>query len=315
MALQKSRPRPPEESLRPLAIKLLVAGLLMAALPWALARATGVSSGGPVRAVANLGWLLSVLAGLVYLVGGGTGRRAGPQPGGERHSTHPSGAGASQLSTQPPASRFSPSSRMSVMDSDPDALSGPPSVWSPAVFRVIEWRRFEVVLEAYFAQAGFVTSAKSHGPDGGVDIWLYSRHEPGVPVSLVHGKHWHGKKVTSAQVREFMKVLATHQLRRGLFATASMFTPDGADYARNHRVQPLDPKALVELIEQRTPEEQKALLSLALQGEYWRPTCWNCQIKLVERDDATDGKPYWGCANDPICKTTMGMRRARARTL
>ncbi|MBK7614224.1 MAG: restriction endonuclease [Burkholderiales bacterium] len=314
MAPQKSRPQPPEGGLRPLAIKLLVAGLLMASLPWALAQAAGVSSGGPVRAVANLGWLLSVLAGLIYLVGGGSGRRGGPQPGGERHSTHPS-AGASRISTQPPASRFSPSSRMSGMDSEPDALGAPPSVWAPAVFRVIEWRRFEVVLEAYFAQAGFVTSSKSHGPDGGVDIWLYSRHEPGVPVSLVHGKHSHGKKVTSAQVREFMNVLATHQLRRGLFATASMFTPDGADYARTHHVQPLDPKALVELIEQRTPEEQKALLSLALQGEYWRPTCWKCQIKLVERDDAKDGKRYWGCANDPICKTTMGMRRPQARRL
>ncbi|MBP6674844.1 MAG: restriction endonuclease, partial [Vitreoscilla sp.] len=206
MASQKSRPRPQDEGLRPLAIKLLVAGILMAALPWALARATGVSSGGPLRAVANLGWLLSVLAGLIYLVGAGTGRHAGSQPGGERNSTHPSGAGASRISTQPPASRFSPSSRMSGMDSEPDALGAPPSVWAPAVFRVIEWRRFEVVLEAYFAQAGFVTSAKSHGPEGGVDIWLYSRHEPGVPVSLVHGKHSHGKKVTSAQVREFMNV-------------------------------------------------------------------------------------------------------------
>ena len=83
MAPQKSRPQPPEGGLRPLAIKLLVAGLLMASLPWALAQAAGVSSGGPVRAVANLGWLLSVLAGLIYLVGGGSGRRGGPQRWGQ----------------------------------------------------------------------------------------------------------------------------------------------------------------------------------------------------------------------------------------
>ena len=313
MASSKTRYRDQESSLRPFAVKLLAAGLLMAALPWVLARLSGVPGGGLLRALGNMGWLLAVLAGLIYLVGGSPGRRAGPAPAGDRHSTRPSGA--SQLSTQPPASRFSPSSRLAGADSESGEIGVPPSVWSTTVFRVIEWRRFEEVLEAYFAQAGFVTSAKSYGPDGGVDIWLYSRHEPGVPVGLVHGKHWHGKKVASAQIRDFMKVLATHQLRRGLFATASMFTPDGADYARNHHVQPLDPKALVELIEQRTPDEQKALLGLALQGEYWRPTCWKCQVKLVERDDAEGAKPYWGCTNHPLCNTTMGMRRSMARSM
>lgn len=306
----RARPRGPDNSLRPFAIKALLAGLLMAALPWALGWVTGATGGGLLRALSNLGWLLSLLAGLLYLVGADTGRPAGPGPGSERNSSHPSAGGVSQS----PSSRFA-SSGMSALDSLPDASGTPPSVWSPTVFRVIEWRRFEAVLEAYFAQAGFITSAKSHGPDGGVDIWLYSRHEPGVPVGLVHGKHWHGKKVAAAQVTEFMKVMAAHQLRRGLFATASMFTPDAADYARNHRVQPLDPKALVDLIGQRSPEEQKSLLSLALQGEYWRPTCWKCQVKLVERDDAKDGKPYWGCTNDPICKTTMGMRKSQLRRL
>lgn len=313
MAAQKAKPQTPHGSLRPFAIKLLMAGLLMVALPWALGRVTGVNGGGLLRASANLGWLLAVLAGLVYLLGGRSGRLAGPGPGGERHSTTPSGA--SQLSTQPPSSRFASSGRMSLMDSEPDVSGTPPSMWGPAVFRVIEWRRFEAVLEAYFAQAGFITNAKSHGPEGGVDIWLYSRHEPGVPVGLVHGRHWHGKKVAAVQIRDFMKLMAAHHMRRGQFATASMFTPDAADFARNHHVQPLDPKGLVSLIEQRTPEEQKTLLSLALQGEYWRPSCWKCQVKLVERDDAEDGKPYWGCTNGPICKTTMPMRRGPARRL
>jgi restriction system protein len=320
MAPPNAGPRAAHGSLRPLALKLTVAGLLAGALPWVLDMVAGTTGGSLLRALSNLGWLLAVLAGLLYLAGAGPAKPGASGASGlpsERHSTHPSGPGS--FSTQPPSSssssRFATSGRMSLLDPEPDSPATPPSEWGPAVFRVIEWRRFEAVLEAYFAQAGFITSLKSRGPDEGVDIWLYSRHEPGVAVGLVHGKHWHGKKVASAQIRDFMKLLATHQLRRGLFATASMFTPDGADYARNHHVQPLDPQALVELIGQRTPEEQKALLSLALQGEYWRPTCWKCQIKLVERDDAEDGKPYWGCTNHPVCKVTMAMRRKRAQRL
>ncbi|WP_269632134.1 restriction endonuclease [Pelomonas sp. BJYL3] len=37
---------------------------------------------------------------------------------------------------------------------------------------MIEWRRFEAVVEALFKQVGFETKSQSHGADGGIDIWL-----------------------------------------------------------------------------------------------------------------------------------------------
>lgn len=49
-----------------------------------------------------------------------------------------------------------------------------PTSWSTAVFDVIEWRRFEAVVETLFQQAGFETKSQSHGADQGVDVWLYS---------------------------------------------------------------------------------------------------------------------------------------------
>lgn len=61
--------------------------------------------------------------------------------------------------------------------------------WDPEVFAVIEWRRFEAVVERLFQQAGFETKSQSHGADRGVDVWLYSRNQPGQPVSLVQCKH------------------------------------------------------------------------------------------------------------------------------
>jgi restriction system protein len=46
-------------------------------------------------------------------------------------------------------------------------------------------------------------------------------------------------------------------------------------------------------------------LDVAHEGEYWRPTCASCGIKLVERTPAKGGIGFWGCSNFPRCKTRM----------
>lgn len=79
----------------------------------------------------------------------------------------------------------------------------PPTEWSKDVLAAVEWRRFEALVEALFAQAGFETRSQSHGADGGVDIWLYSKHADG-PVAVVQCKHWQGKAVGVREVREFL---------------------------------------------------------------------------------------------------------------
>lgn len=97
--------------------------------------------------------------------------------------------------------------------------------WSPAVFAAIEWRRFEAVCEKLFGQAGFETKSQSHGADGGVDIWLYSRNATG-PAAVVQCKHWQGKPVGVKEMREFFGVMASHKLTRGVYATTSTYTAD-----------------------------------------------------------------------------------------
>ncbi|MBX3658319.1 MAG: hypothetical protein KF740_07800 [Ramlibacter sp.] len=71
-------------------------------------------------------------------------------------------------------------------------LGSPAQMWNTQVFRDIEWRRFELVCAASFAQAGFEARTESPGPDGG-DIWPYSGHMQG-PAALVRCKHRPGKK-------------------------------------------------------------------------------------------------------------------------
>ena len=177
--------------------------------------------------------------------------------------------------------------------------------WSPAVFAAIEWRRFEAVCEKLFEQAGFETKSQSHGADGGVDIWLYSRNATG-PAAVVQCKHWQDK-VGVKEMREFFGVMASHKLTRGVYATTSTYTADAQQFAKDNSINALDGPGLLALIAKRSPEQQQALLDVAHEGEYWRPTCASCGIKLVERKPAKGGAGFWGCSNYPKCKSRLPM--------
>jgi restriction system protein len=208
-----------------------------------------------------------------------------------------------------PAARSDESAVWQTSASAPASPVHPPakrSAWSPAVFQAIEWRRFEAVCEALFAQAGFEARAQSHGPDGGVDVWLYSKHAQG-PVSVVQCKHWRSKRVGVKEVREFLGVMVSNQLKRGTYATTSTFTPDAQAFARSNGVHLLDGAGLLTLIATRTPEQQSALLTVAFEGDYARPTCASCGIKMVKRTSSRDAGNFWGCSNYPRCRSRLGM--------
>ena len=120
------------------------------------------------------------------------------------------------------------------------ARQAPPERWSREVFELIEWRRFEAVVEALFAQAGFETRSQAHGADGGIDIWLYSvNHADGdAPVSIVQCKQWMRHKVGVKEVRELRGVMAQHAIVRGQFVTTSDFSADARDFAESKRHRP-----------------------------------------------------------------------------
>jgi restriction system protein len=185
----------------------------------------------------------------------------------------------------------------------------PATQWSARVFDDIEWRRFEELCANLFAQAGFEARSQSHGADGGVDIWLHSKHADG-PAAVVQCKHWLGKPVGVKELREFYGVMASHKLQRGTFATTSTYTPDARQFAKDNGINALDGQGLLALISTRTKQQQDALLKIAYDGEYWRPTCASCGIKMVERSTRKDGKLFWGCADYPRCRSTLPLRKA-----
>lgn len=185
------------------------------------------------------------------------------------------------------------------------SVTAPPTVqqWGPSVLAAIEWRRFEALCEALYAQAGFTTRSQPHGADGGVDIWLQSKHSD-VP-RIVQCKHWQSKPVGVKEMREFFGVMASHQLKGGTYVTSSTFTVDAMAFAKANGIHAQDGAALLKVIAQRTPEQQAALLAVAHEGEYWRPTCASCGTKMVEKTSAKKDGAFWGCANYPGCRGTI----------
>lgn len=181
--------------------------------------------------------------------------------------------------------------------------------WSSSVFSAIEWRRFEAVVETLFQQAGFETRSQTHGADGGIDIWLYSKNAQG-PVSVVQCKHWQGKPVTVKELREFLGVMASHKLKRGTYATTSRYTADALEFAKANGINAQDGNGLLGLIGQRSQEQQARLLEVAYEGEYWKPKCASCGVKMVQREaKRKEGPKFWGCVNYPRgCRRTLSMK-------
>lgn len=191
-------------------------------------------------------------------------------------------------------------------ESSQDGPPGPPEhAWSGKVFDQIEWRRFEAVCEALFAQSGMRAESQSHGADGGVDIWLWSAHSD-KPL-IVQCKHWKKRVVGVKEVREFYGVLKSHDLTYGTFATSSSFSNDALDFAHANRINAQDRNGLLRLITGRAAEQQRALLQTAYEGEYWKPTCVKCGVKMVLRQKKDGSASFWGCANygRTRCSSTM----------
>jgi restriction system protein len=187
------------------------------------------------------------------------------------------------------------------------AVPDRPTAWGPAVFDVIEWRRFEALCERLFAQAGFETKSQSHGADEGIDIWLYSNSQPDTAVSLVQCKCWATRPVKVAEVRALLGSMAAKKVKRGVFATTSGFSTDAAQFCKSNGIHMLDRADLLNLIAKRTPQQQGELLAVATDGEFWIPTCASCGTKMIRRTPKRGGNDFWGCVSYPRCKTVMSL--------
>lgn len=118
-----------------------------------------------------------------------------------------------------------------------------------------------------------------------------------------------GKAVGVRELREFLGVVTAHGIKRGTYATSSTFTTDALAFAKANGINAQDGDSLLRMIQSKTPEQQEELMRVATEGEYWRPTCASCGVKIVERAPRKGGAAFLGCVNFPQCRATLSMRQ------
>lgn len=280
-----------------MAAPFLVVGTLLFLAAFALGatssealQATGQALRAPAPYLLGLGVILLALALLIRL-------RQGPR--------RPQRPDTSQMSSHLGNTTIFGSqldSRMGDLAAEPAGRPqrAPTPTWNAQVFRDIEWRRFEHLCAALFAQAGFEARTESNGAEDGALVWLYSEHLEG-PAALVQCTHKPGKKISLGQVRAFHDAMTGHKVLRGTFATSGTFSADAREFAKANGISPMDRLGVLALISQRTAQQKQELLQLAYEGEYWRPTCDVCDTKMVERRARKRGRTFWGCVNYPAC--------------
>ena len=198
-------------------------------------------------------------------------------------------------------------------DADPDhaatgvdptpAADSPP--WSAALLRALEWRRFEALCEEIFQQDGYVTKSELNGSDTGADIWLHSRLDLRQAVRIVQCRPWSATPIGVVAVREFLGAMVDAGLKSGALMTSGSFTAEAETLARRHAITLVPGPDLLALIGKRAPELQQQLLRVATEGEYGRPTCRRCGLKMVARGRDSTGLTHWVCEGTPDCQGTL----------
>ncbi len=183
----------------------------------------------------------------------------------------------------------------------------PAPQWGPEVYRAIEWRRFAAVCETLFTQTGFATRLALRGADIGCDIALYSR-KGGTLLALVRSHQSLDQPIPLNALRHLHQKMAVYPGTYGVYATTATLQPDALQFAQEHGIHVLEGASLLKLIAARSPDQQQALLDVAYQGEYWRPTCPRCDVKMRRRVPVQGGALFWGCSNYPNCRLRLPMQ-------
>jgi restriction system protein len=110
----------------------------------------------------------------------------------------------------------------------------------------LTWQQFEqVVADAYRAKGYRVEQCGGNG-DGGIDLLLRSATGELVAVQCKRWKDW---QVGAPRIREFVGAMAQKQITSGIFVTSGKFSQPAKEAAAKTRVQLVDGRDLIRLIQ------------------------------------------------------------------
>jgi len=190
----------------------------------------------------------------------------------------------------------------------PNKLAGN---FSDALLHELEWKRFELLVEGYFAFSGWTTRPNRVGADGGVDVHLF-RPDQQKAAAVVQCKAWNAYTVGVKPVRELFGVMAADGVPEGFFVTTGEYTVEARSFAAGKPMTLIDGRDLLKRLESLPAEAQADLYARVTAGDYTTPTCPQCGIKMVRREAGKGravGSEFWGCPKYPRCRQTFQMKK------
>ncbi len=135
-----------------------------------------------------------------------------------------------------------------------------PYVWSRQALHSADHWRFAALVEKLYQQAGFATQLQAGQTMRGVVVlWLFSRHRPGMPASVVSCVHTPGSPLAIEEIVALAELVTERGLSRGQLATTGDVNEAGRQLAAARNVHLMDSDRLLQLISQRTAEQQRIL--------------------------------------------------------
>lgn len=189
--------------------------------------------------------------------------------------------------------------------------SKPPTLvdWelTPELLRLLEWKRFELLVQRYFTAGGLRPRTHVVGTDGGIELFLY-RGQATRPFSYVHCPAGSDHCTDGRVVRELFANMAENRIGEGMIVTTGTVTPDAENFGRQNRISILAGPDFASRFNQLPQMVRARILTDVTAGDYMTPSCPRCNVKLVLRESETAGVSIWGCRRFPHCRFTMKPR-------
>ena len=132
--------------------------------------------------------------------------------------------------------------------------------WTEKSLHSADPHRLAGMVEKLYQQVGFSTRLQARQPDGtAVVLWLFSRHRPGMPASVVSCLHAPSRALALDDLEAVAQLVKAGGLARGQLVTTAHVTAETRQQALARRVHVLDTKGLLNLVAQRSAEQQRVL--------------------------------------------------------
>lgn len=256
---------------------------------WPYLLLTLVVGGGLWWAVVKVrAWMVGHLTGLGWM----------KKPAAPKTGTEPAAAAAPVRSGDPTSGTNAAATR----EAKPPTLAD----WelTGEILRALEWKRFELLVQRYFAGLGFRTKGAGTGADDGVDIYLF-RASASKPLTCVQCRAWGSRRVDEVQVRTLFGLMAAQQIPEGAVVTTGGFEAEALMFGRQNRLTLISGDDFLARFNRLPHLVRARILDEVLAGDFTTPSCPRCGGKLLVTVNDADKAPGWTCQSYPNCRYTM----------